>query len=1046
MNHEIGSPDFAGRNPATIAAPRFIALSRSNARGHLDSANCLKLQSSIPAFANPSGTPAGWRVECNRIIGIPMQIDAILNPAVAPAAASAARSPSSANFGATLASSMSNPVSDSPRNQSAAAPDPSKPGSKSGAHAGTDPGTMFTTSLLASLAKSAGPKSGTAPDDTSNFSAVNCSNRNSKPSAKPGVKSPAAPVPAAAVSEVPSRFVAATATPSTHSLTPFPATLRTSLPAASTIPSPSRIPAASTVIVPTANHLSSVPPGPTNLAGTAGVPTLTFPLPVLGTELVTSGVSQSSGTPDIQPRQPGNNSPSTSAVSTSWTAGDSTRTIAAVNQAPALDFPDHSSVASAPADSSASIIPEFPGAISAVGLIATDTVHSSFNLAEPLSIAPVMAPAPWSTSFVPVSSAPSNPEWHALIPTGETTFTLDQSSTVQSTMVEPTIDQSPSDSTVTLALVIPTALSARAAPSAPPGNLSVQPAPSPDDNQISTLLSRRAFSVPPPGSPAPSAVQAPIPAVQSFVVDGTIATLTAPAKIEPAAARLATLPPATLRRIVPPHSEIPEFGPGFGKEFGPGFVSSAPATAPDRVSSSGATAVTTDRAVAGVVDHGIDNFPDNSAVANSPLQSKLSFTANLIPDSPAPASPVASRTPIPLIAIKNDPSLPELPAVPPPTAGTPKTGLPASSDISNHPDRKETSPASVTTASNLTSDSAASTPSPAPMASFRPPAITESPSRTNKPEISTPRGPAAQPQATTTDAPPTANPPEPEFGSSNTANSAPPPPPNFIRTPNSSLSSDASLSIAAGEGASVGEPDVSAPPVSPAASLTSAADKKLVAGVQANPAPSTANPSTATPWHEAPIASAAGSPAAPVPSAAPPAIAPPQIGSDAAPELPKTHQMIDSAPPALPTPLAAPATTDAAATAQMHVGLRTDAFGSVEIHTVVQQSQIGITVHSDREIAHWFSSEVPGLESGLNKNHLNLTAVDFDSGRSGTPSAGSFQHGQPRQNFSETPGSQSPFSPGTLPETDAANDASPSDSLPSDRSFRPGVTRVSIHA
>jgi len=88
-----------------------------------------------------------------------------------------------------------------------------------------------------------------------------------------------------------------------------------------------------------------------------------------------------------------------------------------------------------------------------------------------------------------------------------------------------------------------------------------------------------------------------------------------------------------------------------------------------------------------------------------------------------------------------------------------------------------------------------------------------------------------------------------------------------------------------------------------------------------------------------------------VPSAAPPAIAPPQIGSDAAPELPKTHQMIDSAPPALPTPLAAPATTDAAATAQMHVGLRTDAFGSVEIHTVVQQSQIGITVHSDREIA-----------------------------------------------------------------------------------------------
>src|ERR1700686_178216 len=93
--------------------------------------------------------------------------------------------------------------------------------------------------------------------------------------------------------------------------------------------------------------------------------------------------------------------------------------------------------------------------------------------------------------------------------------------------------------------------------------------------------------------------------------------------------------------------------------------------------------------------------------------------------------------------------------------------------------------------------------------------------------------------------------------------------------------------------------------------------------------------------------------------------------------------------------------------AQMHLAIRTEAFGAVEIHTVVQQSQVGLTVHADRDIARWFSSEVPGLESGLNKNHLNLTAVDFDSVGSGVQTATSFQQGQPQQHFSERPGSQS---------------------------------------
>lgn len=133
--------------------------------------------------------------------------------------------------------------------------------------------------------------------------------------------------------------------------------------------------------------------------------------------------------------------------------------------------------------------------------------------------------------------------------------------------------------------------------------------------------------------------------------------------------------------------------------------------------------------------------------------------------------------------------------------------------------------------------------------------------------------------------------------------------------------------------------------------------------------------------------------------------------------------------------------------AQMHVGIHTDVFGAVEIHTVVQQSQVGITVHADRDIARWFSSEVPGLESGLNKSHLNLTAVDFNNGRSGVQTATSFQHGQPRHSFSQTPGSPSVALPDAAsPEQDSAPESTTIDILPSDLSVGPAQGHVSVHA
>ena len=164
-----------------------------------------------------------------------------------------------------------------------------------------------------------------------------------------------------------------------------------------------------------------------------------------------------------------------------------------------------------------------------------------------------------------------------------------------------------------------------------------------------------------------------------------------------------------------------------------------------------------------------------------------------------------------------------------------------------------------------------------------------------------------------------------------------------------------------------------------------------------------------------------------------------QVKADQTSELPKTQQMLDSAPTAPAAPPSGRFIPTAANDVQMHVGIRTTAFGAVEIHTTVVQNQVGIAIHGERGLAHWFSSEVPNLESGLNDHRLNLTAVDFGSDRSGVQTATSFQHGQPRQNSSQTTGFPAAFG-----DQDAASESNTTDFLPSDLTVRPAGTRVSI--
>jgi hypothetical protein len=211
----------------------------------------------------------------------------------------------------------------------------------------------------------------------------------------------------------------------------------------------------------------------------------------------------------------------------------------------------------------------------------------------------------------------------------------------------------------------------------------------------------------------------------------------------------------------------------------------------------------------------------------------------------------------------------------------------------------------------------------------------------------------------------------------------------------------------------------------------------------ASGSPASAPPLFAASLHNVPVVIAPGRDASttltvPAPPASSPA---PPASSEPTPVLPQAHQMLDSASaaPTVPaTPIAPGSVADLQMNGQMHMGVRTDAFGAVEIHTVVAQSQVGITVHADRDISRWFSSEVSGLESGLNNSHLNLTGVNFDHGRSGVQTATGFSNGQPRQNFSQPHQPQSAGSRvAATPEPAGAAEAATVDILPSDRPAGP---------
>ncbi len=169
-----------------------------------------------------------------------------------------------------------------------------------------------------------------------------------------------------------------------------------------------------------------------------------------------------------------------------------------------------------------------------------------------------------------------------------------------------------------------------------------------------------------------------------------------------------------------------------------------------------------------------------------------------------------------------------------------------------------------------------------------------------------------------------------------------------------------------------------------------------------------ADPADVTNTHEA-LASTSGSTEAT-------AIVPPAISQQEAsrttsvaaatqntlPELAKAHQVLDAAPPLHDGNTSTARIIDGQdGNLQMHVALRTTAFGTVEIHTLVQQNQVGLTINGDHGFSHWVAPEMHSIVSGLRDNCLNLASVQLSN--SNVLHAGSGSHQDQPQGHSFQP-------------------------------------------
>ncbi len=137
-----------------------------------------------------------------------------------------------------------------------------------------------------------------------------------------------------------------------------------------------------------------------------------------------------------------------------------------------------------------------------------------------------------------------------------------------------------------------------------------------------------------------------------------------------------------------------------------------------------------------------------------------------------------------------------------------------------------------------------------------------------------------------------------------------------------------------------------------------------------------------------------------------------QPASDMSPSSPGRQPSAASSSPSEPSVAVASAVqvariVETMGQSEMHIGLRTQAFGSVEVHTMVHDMQVGLAVGSEKgDLRTFLASEMPGIQASLRQQDLRFDHIHFLE--PGSANAG-FSGGDNSQSRSSSQGH--PFAP-----------------------------------
>lgn len=120
---------------------------------------------------------------------------------------------------------------------------------------------------------------------------------------------------------------------------------------------------------------------------------------------------------------------------------------------------------------------------------------------------------------------------------------------------------------------------------------------------------------------------------------------------------------------------------------------------------------------------------------------------------------------------------------------------------------------------------------------------------------------------------------------------------------------------------------------------------------------------------------------------------------------------------------------------EMHIDLTTRTFGNVEVHTLVRDSQVGLTIGSEHgDLRSWLAPEVHGLQAVLKRQNLHIDNMTFlGSGQGNSNGGGSSTPGQ-------SSGNQLPRAVEQMDELSAQPELTREDVI------LPGASSLSIHA